>query len=159
MTWQAGAWIVGAWLAGSWQGVDTPVVEPTPVVAAQAGRGVGSTNNGIGGVGHVRTEYGWIKATKYGVTGASANPLTVSSRRVVDVGKVTGTAETRNISVSSISKTYGSICKTTAMTYACAGSAVGDAHVTQVEFGAQAKVGSVTWVSADELLIILETMT
>ena len=136
----------------------------TPVqIAADVPFAVAAPSSGAGvyydtGRAVVKKDHGWVKATKYGVVGGM--PFDMSVLQTAMARGVTGItyAKPFAIQVASISDTYGTVAKTDGVAYTCKYVASFDTVIEQATLSANTRPIGVEWLSADELVVILETM-
>ena len=154
--WQSGAWLVGAWLAGSWlAGAEPAPAVDTPQASSSAGGAYYDT-----GKGYVRKDHGWVKATKYGIAGGKALDLAVQVRSsaFLDPGKVTLARGAPFAPQAACEVTIKkSIAIVTGYTMRAATNCNQGSDLANC--AASARSARVDWLSADELVVILETMT
>ena len=107
----------------------------------------------------VKKDRGWVRATKYGIVGG--RPLVVSSSAFgrADVGKVKLSGAAYTVNQSSSAETAVSCTSTLAVAYTQSVNSSATAGSETPVFDARTNSVSADWLSADELLSILENLT
>lgn len=155
-----GKLFAGALFAGLLLGYPEQAPVEPPVEVAQAAR----PNSSAGayydtGRGYVKKDHGWVRATKFSIADGKAFNIAATQTSGVLLGVALSAGVANPCSVSSISAADVGQAETSAIPYTQFLMARSDACVSVVEIDAKAHPVQVDWLSADELVVILETMT
>ena len=111
------------------------------------------------GTGYIKVENGWYRATKVATTSARGLEPIATPRVIVEIPRAATRGAAFGGSVLVISKTYGTIGMTSCGAYSYDHKVSSSAEVACPSTSAFAEPGEVTWLSADEIVVILENMT
>ncbi len=132
------------------------VVLPPQIVEAQTSQGGGGGASYDAGTGYVKTEHGWVKLTKFVRAGAEVADYTVLPRGVasIDIAQGKVTAYTACVA-SSMSIDIGE-ASTGAHAHVGKVTLSSNVEIDEATLTAMARPCKIEWLSADEILMILE---
>lgn len=135
--------------------VQQPAVAQETVVVHRAGGG-----HYDAGQAYVRKDHGWVKATKFGISGGKPFDISILQKSIAQIEQPAG-VPVRALPAVADSKNAASISYTStlALAYTQDTAMHSSASVSRAKFGARSQAMDREWLSADELLVILEAMT